>query len=252
MQTLQYFAKAVTDSIPIELLNLALLREANNHYRLPQNLDTLIKHRIAPRVIMDMNISRGLSIKFNIGDCEVSSYQDNFTLIKVPEHILQGRDLISITSLLASTTLPQISNNPTGMMLDHLAGQMHGYANNNIETVSRNEFFIYKEYAQLHGMIEATVSFSKDLKEINPRYYMKFSEIVIKAAEAYIYKTLIVKMGEGSIYYGQELPIISSMINGFSESNKEYMELMNVTGSKMLFMNDKSTYHGYVNMHINL
>lgn len=251
MQTLQYFSQVIQNSIAAEVLSLSLQREANNHYRLPQSLDTLIRHRILPRMVMDLNLSRGLSITFNIGDCEVVQYHDNFTLVKVPEHILQGRDLISISSFLSSTAIPIISHTPEGQMVDHIAGQMSGYANNNIETVSRNEFFIYKEYMDLQGMIEATVSFSKDLKEINPRYYMKFSMMAIKLAEAYIYNTLIVKMGEGSIYYGQELPIISSIINSYADSNKEYMEEMNVTGSKMLFMNDKSTYNDYVNLHIN-
>ena len=249
MNAVTYFTDVIKNTIPLEILDLALTRESNQQFRLPQNIGTLIKHRILPRLLLDFNLSQGIEIIFDIGNCSIINSFEDFTLLKIPEDILQGRDLISVNDLTTSYSSGVVlSNEPTEKLLRHTSGTFDANSIVRIESVSRNEILVKNNFTSLVGYVTATVSYSKELQEINPRYYMELSKLAILCAKAYIYNTMIVKLNEGKIYYGHEISVIERIVDSYEESNMEYIEETNVHGSKLLFMNDKNRMADYVKL----
>ena len=250
MNTIDYFINQIQYAIPIEILDLALSREANSNYRLPQNIHTLIRHRILPRLITDFNITMGVEVTFNVNECTVVANSNDFTLLSIPEKILQGRDMMNIMEIISDSYSTQTRNTPLEVLERNTTGSFDASTLLKLEPISRNEFIVKAGTSDIVGTVRITVGYSNNLKEINPRYLMWLSNLAVKVAKAYIYNSLIVKLNEGKIYYGHEISIVKDIIDSYSDENSEYMEEMNVRGSKVLFMNDKESMTEFLKLTI--
>lgn len=246
MTAMNYFSQVVYESIDDAILDLGLSREGNYIYRIQQPINILIEKRMLYRLQRDFSLSNGVELSFDIDQCYVVSTNEAFTLFRVPDNILMGRPLISINDVLSNYAIMGLPSNPQQMLEARTSGTFGAKSFVRTEVVSSNEFMVNTSFNSVTGTVRSTVGYSKNLNEISPKYHMALSNYAILCAEAYLFKTLRVKINQGAIYHGAEISIMKDIIDDYRDSNKEYMEGVNVTGSKMLLMNDKESYNDYI------
>ena len=230
----------IKSEIPIEILDLAL-RDFKT-WKKPVNLDTLIEKNILAEMVLDMNLSSGIKINIPYDNWIVTFSSDRETVIELKSGIHPGKSILSVTEIIAGSPTSRLYSpgiTPIEKLDRSIGPQIYGIYGSDIETIGNRELYIGKPASFLTGSeIVCYLTYSKEMKEISPKYYMAFGEIAIIKAQAWIYNKLVVKLNEGELYHGHSLDIVNRIVDNWSDANKEYMEKMNVLGSKLLYMND--------------
>lgn len=230
----------IRTEIPTEILDLAL--RDFKEWKKPVNLDTLIEKNIVSEMILDMNLSSGIKVNIPFNNWVVTYSNEFETVMELREGVHAGKSILMVTEIiagLASTAVTRPALTPLEKLDRSIGPKIMGVFDSNIETIGNREVYIGRPESMLvNTEVVCYLTYSRDMKEINPRYYMAFGEIAIMKAQAWIYNKLVVKMNEGALYHGHSLEVVERIISNWSDMNKEYMEKMNVVGAKMLYMND--------------
>ena len=253
MNFVQYMANTIQTHIPLEILDLALHRNINQSYRQQQSTTKLIQDLMLPKLKVDLSLSRGVELEVQISDTQVVFNDESNVILYLPDSILKGRPIMSAMTILNTDSIQSFNDNSTipGLyhtLHDRTIGRYDAHAQVEMEVVSGNEILIKNVDAITTGILRVVVAYDENMSEVTPRYYMELSKLAILRAKMYIYITMVVKINKGSVYYGQELPVVESIISEYADSASEYIDEVNINGSKLLFMNDEDSYTDFIKL----
>jgi len=206
---------------------------------------------LEPTLFLDMNMVRGVELEIPLDDITPITISDNVLLYKIPSNLRNGRNIISALELsektfdrtgLGNPQLNNIQKTPI-VAADYMAASMSEatpVSTAQLEKISHDEVIVYENINMVMGKsIRVLVSYSENFTEIHPAYYPKIAEIGLHAYKAYLYNEGVVRVAQSGLYNGQELSIIENIINEYSDSYQTYLEELNNTLPKQLFMTDE-------------
>jgi len=240
--------KAVADvyfNIPADILRLGF--EGSGLDNVISLDEAIINRVIRPRVMVDCNIVGGVSLTIPVGSCILHErFVSNMveTVIDVPKTLTNNR------SIIAPVGIFQAYLRHTVHVSDPLSNALNQMTNNmdppqivsvaKLEMIGENKVLAVAQQNMLYNtLLKCNVENDNNLANIATRSHLAFSELVLLAVKAYIYVNLQVKLGQGYIYNGHELGVVTDVLSDFSSANDDYKEYLRETWSKVAFCNDK-------------
>ncbi len=77
-----------------------------------------------------------------------------------------------------------------------------------------------------------------ELTHIQPPYWPVFSEFVVWATKAYIYRKLNIKLDMGQLVAGQALGRIREVVDNYADAEQTYQDMRREKLAKLMFLND--------------
>jgi len=247
----EYCIGVIKSAISREVLELAFYnREVNDSIL---SLDYKISSRaLEPRFFLDLNLIAGVEVDIPLKDCLVVHRSETFTLVRIPDSILNGRKLINVLNLATSLDYENIYDaNIESIAIKSFQKDvpMQSYITTRLEKLSNNEFLIGESFEDMgETMVKVLLSYSESFNEISSAFYPSLSLTALKAVELYIFTTLSIKIEKKSLYHGYELDIMRSTISSYQDSFKEYMELIDGKTKKQTFAADRVKMRRYMSM----
>lgn len=88
----------------------------------------------------------------------------------------------------------------------------------------------------------------QELTQIQPPYWPLFSELVVWAAKAYVYRKLNIQLDTGALVAGQSLGRIREVVDNYSDAEQTYQDMRREKLGKMLFLNDPTRRKQHLKM----
>jgi hypothetical protein len=267
MDILTYAIDRIKAKIPRDILRLAYVGKQEWN-KAPKNLDEEIRFKtIQSRVIVDTSLVGGDTVYIDISGLQ-PIYKDEYNYVfEVPPEKLQGRQILSVlcvnyhmynmgTSnffLSAGTALPKSVNDIN--MASHRAMDSRGMipiiSNSEIELVGQNTIMVKNHFFQARVVQLKCILYNDErLSNLNIRAAISFSELCTLACKSYIYNTLVVSLDKGRLEHGQELGIIKSVIESYSDAEQMYMEYLEQKWAAVGIINDRVTYEDLLRLQI--
>ena len=250
MSAIRTSIRKVMERIPRTILNIAFMSKPKA-YRLETTLEQQILDLVINKTVLpDIDLTVGIVLKLDLKDCFVTEYMVNeYTrniIIKVPYNLTNNKKIVTPLSLTINSRITDGmvgGSNPLLNMaaktFNHNAGGIGGDVYTNLELISNNTILVHDDVIfTTNGILEIEVGNNKNLSNIKPKSYLKFSELVILAVKTYIYNELNIELGSSGLYYGHSLSKLEDIINGWETSGEDYDIFLKEKMSKILFMNN--------------
>lgn len=127
-------------------------------------------------------------------------------------------------------------------------GGVQGYFRTRI--VANNSILLEDTVAaRSTGTFKVMVTHDPELNDIQPRYWIPFSELVVSAVKAYIYNSARSLIQRGSLYNGGDYSILADIASEFSDAEENYKILRRNWG-KISMMNDRKRYNRFISLQL--
>jgi len=259
MSAITYSLNRVKLAIPKQILELAFLAKSNTYSVNTSLANQITELVLNPIVLTDINLISNRTLKVSLDNCNVTEYQhinnSNNIIINVPYSLTNNAKIVSPISLTinGSESINPI-NNPLTSDISKLTNRMipnnvSGMLITNLELIAPNTILVHDDVQfTVNGFLEVILENKKNLSNIKPRSYPMFSNLVVLAVKAYIYNELVIKIEEGSLYYGHSLSKVDDIISGYESALEDYNIMLKEKMGKILFMNDSSSYSSFIKM----
>lgn len=252
------------NKIPPQILEIAFKDNVQwTHF--PSSLQERIKNKvILSRVMTDCNLVGGQHVVIPLDGIN-PEYWDNFNLVyRIPLEKSQGRNILSVLScgympIMSGTGLSIAGYMPVFGLntsdLSSVANRIHDsnasvppISNANVELIGDNVVCIRDQFTTTKMYyLRCVIGNENDLSNLNPKTYIYFLELCTLAIKSYIYNNLIVTIDENYIYQGQELGIVKTIIESYSDTEEQYIEYLHTWG-KVAFMNDQTRHSRFIRL----
>jgi len=255
--------KALQDihfSIPEEILRMGF--EERNKYGLPIVTtvdDGILNKVIRPKVIVDCNLAGGKMVEIDLERCPSRRSPDGTIIYNIPKDFTNGNSIVTALSVYLGFNTPGFGMS-TGLqgdgMLSQAARAMSGTGGAPftpyVELIGENTVAVkYNTLPATPGVLRAIVENNENMSNIPPRAWDIFSQLCMLATKAYIYNNFIIKQGQAELYGGVELPQMRDYIDGMSDAEEMYRELLKEKWWKVSFMIDRTTHQRFLRLKIN-
>jgi len=241
-------------NIPREVLNICFTDAPQG---VVSSVDEAIMLRvIRPRVMVDCNLLGGIEINVDLSKCNVYTHGHNMQteyLIEVPKTLTGNKSIVTPIGILGTPVRPMNGLSVNTPLTQALSDQMSigvmppVITTSRLELVGENKVLVTDPSMRIvSGSLKCVVENNENLSNISPRSYNYFSTMVVLAVKAYIYNSLVVKMGKGYIYNGHELSIVTDLINEYASANEDYNIYIVETWAKVALMNDRNAYRNII------
>lgn len=220
--------------------------------------DIILNNVIRRKVLVDSNIVGGETIDIFLTDCQVEHiYNQNETVIRVPKELTGGRAIIDPLSLVLNTyiagngMLTGSTSNVLGNAAKIVSAQTGPdvIQTSKLQLIGENTILVQSSTAlYTSGILRVVIENSSNLDNINMRHAIVFSKLVRQAIKMYMYANTRVSMGQGYIYGGHELSIVSDIVNEFSDAESMYYECLKTEWAKSQFVNNEKNMTAYIGM----
>ena len=118
-----------------------------------------------------------------------------------------------------------------------------------VKVIAHNTICIFDGVNIPHNSyLRCILSYDDQLSALPMRAYRHFSTLVEHAVKAYIYNELIIQIDAGELRYGQNLGVFKTIVEGYSDSNQNYLDYLSNVMESTLFMADEQQYLRYIKM----
>lgn len=265
--------RKLTNTIPIQLLNeafsydyhLAPTRQLKLTSHLP--IETHIEDEVwTGMVYHDINDMAGQSVEIELGGITPKPYVHtrlgniSGMVFHVPEHLRDGRNILSVTA--ASSNLYNVGGNIApganygrtfldslaNKMLDHATGVQGQTTPPTIAYIGCNNILVYGNYLSLLTLrvrcdIENDINLSNFDRNASNAFYL----LMEQATKMMIYNRLSIPIDQARLEGGFELGRFREILDGYSDADKLYQELLAQWPIVALF-NDDEDYHSHLNL----
>ena len=239
---IDYLIGCIHREIPTEILNRAFL-PPNGLGQLTPNLDHYIHQEvIANWVLVDCNLVAGIETIIDITGVKRELVNSGM-IFHVGLGPTGGRTITSVLSIgygfnivaggqpgiASALTQPLQTSDARCQLVGHNVVYVEGYTG--------------IQLTNLRCVLENDTGFNN----VSPRALPLLSELVINAAKAYIYKHLTIRLGTGVIVGGVDTGRITDIVNGYSDANQAYRDLL-PKWQKTNFMSDRVSMNRHIRM----
>lgn len=246
--------------IPYEVLREAFKDQNNQWKRAPVSLDeSIISKLIRPKVIVDCNLVGGETVLISLEGLQASFADGYTTVYEIPGDRVQYRSIISVLSVgyapFASFnnsggtgygTMVSQSANDVSMAAQRIGDAMSSsppVSNAQAELVSHNTIAVRDQYRVTASyQIRCVLANDDNLNNISPRSYMAFCKLCELAVKAYIYNTLVIRIGQAFLQGGQSLDEFKSVVESYSDAGQMYQDYLRDSWQSIAFMNSQVNY----------
>ena len=270
------FEKAIAEvraSIPELILQRAFIdasRYGRNTWR--SSVDQqIIATVIRPRVMVDCELIGGIEAFVPLyGLAQVSTAEtQGGIVITIPKERTQQKSITSILSLRYSnpTAMSGMAgagayghspNYRTGLntgpddrtpLMGAASAVMASVDNivlpgtSRVELIAENTIFVADTVRlPTECVLHCKLSNHEDMQNLQARYYIAFAKLVEFAVKAYIYNKLILEIGVGELYFGQQLGKFKEIVESYADANDNYVDYRRNTWARISIMNDRPAY----------
>ena len=267
--------KAISDimyQIPVEVLTLAFMPKKDIWNKAPVSLESHIKDKvICKRLLVDCNIVGGRIAMVPLMGIRPIFTAPFTTVFQIPKIRTQGVDVLSAlsvnyypysvsgnmfgSSLYTSSLYKNVSNvTSVGQRIADSYSNLPVISSASCDLVGPNTIAVRDNYRQMLTYafyLRCILENDKELNNINPRSWVKFSRLCVLATKSYIYNNTVVDMDKAQLYGGQELGIIKDIIDGYSDAEEQYQEYLDTKWQKIAYMNDSEQSRRMLKLMIN-
>lgn len=243
----------VENQIPPQVLRYAFIGNDHAYNRIPVNLQSLIREKvIGARVIKDCNIKGGVRDYVKLTGLPFRQTETGYRIYNIPKVLTQGRTIISPLAVGNSSYIRSLHSGATATagslaalgqrVVDGNLTVMPFYTTD-VRTVGENLVLIEDVWQELGADAFLYAVFSNDelLSNIPPKSWNVFEDLVVLATKAWIYVNTLVDMDVGAIEMGAEIGRIREIIDGYSDANEMYREMVNTKWQKVALMADTTS-----------
>lgn len=240
--------------IPTEILNLAFTGGT-----LTSLDERILSSIVRPRVLVDCNIVGGVQLLIPLAKAELTYVGPDGYAVFIPKTLTNNRTIVSAMSVVSNGDMylgitdalkenPYVNDllNEANTLGNNLSNHSY-YTSSSLEIVNENTIFVHDYLYDINALsIRVMVSNDAMMRNISPRSYHAFSNLVVLAVQAYIYNTAVVMLDKGYIQNGHELGRIKDLIDAYENKDEEYREYLKTTWAKVAFMNDTPNFDRYI------
>lgn len=264
MDAVSYCVSKVRQHIPRQLLDEAFKPQRYDPIRsvrrydnvLSQSIDDLIRTKIVEGMVgLDLDQFGGTEDLLPIHMAERIPYDPWNVIFRFNKSDLGGRNIIKVheisygynlgfgvggygeqtrtkdmlTSVARDVSRATVGVESTGSAYIELIGP---------NTILVNDINIISGYST----IRCTLGYSKIFNEIKPIYRKDLADLVVVAAKAYIYNTLVIDVDEGVIRSGKTIGAFKQILDKYEDAMQIYDEMLETSIRKMVILNDTEQY----------
>lgn len=238
--------------IPEEILDLVFMKKGYYYRDRPTNLDReIIKKVIAPRVLVDMNLSGGVDYIVPLLDAHREVTEEWMAVYRIPKAYTDNRSVISILAVMYlnpyMATGAISGQNVNGWSHTMSASQAVLDAMSPIPNFSSSEVTLEGENTIVirdarilpqQSFARCILSYDEYMSNINPRSYIALAKMVELAIKSYIWKNRVIAMDKGELTAGVTLGAIKEVIEEYRDAEEMYQDYRKNVVRKTLMMND--------------
>lgn len=260
MNPIQKAISEVKFRIPLDILNAAFIRPEFGQRALPLNIDTLIRQKvIEDRVRIDCDLVGGNEILVPLIGV-TPEYIDQFHVVyRIPKALTQNRSItraLSITmglgTVMGTTNMGLTGSSP---LLDATAAVMASQlpippiSTAYVELIAENTVLVSDTFRYPSDIyLRCKVEHDSDFTQMSTPTYHRFARLVELATKAYIYNNLIIAIGQGQLYGGQDLGKFKEIVEGFADANDLYDTFLNDTWKRVAIMDDGESFRRHLKL----
>lgn len=261
--------KAISDvrfAIPPEVLQFAFADNNLGRMGVPMSLDHRIRESVIDaRVIPDCNLRGGKQLEVPLDGLPTQMYQNGMIVYHIPKERTDGCSITSVLSVTYGSHSAYNAMSGRGYYDHHsdlmsAAGGMMSSAEQpvNLSTASvqliGENVVLVKSPTPLPGntFLRCNVEHDGALSNIAPASWPVFSKLVEYAVKAHIYINKRVMLDQGYLHGGMNLGILQEFVEGYSDANELYQELMTERWGKVTHANDPERMRRTMGMQIGI
>lgn len=227
-----------------------------------------IRERVIHQVVLPgCNVMGGKTELLDLSGAFKRDIGNNCLEVNVPDALTGGRHIIDVEQIYIGTlnTLAAVTGfgaqtnvgcqgGVINEMMQGMIGSLSGNANiphvyTNIQMLGNNSFVIIGCNNGSNALTaKCLMEFDAGLSSIHVRAYQAFSEMVLLAVKAYIYRNCRRPAQEAVMRSGVPIDEIKDDINEYRDCWQQYNEYMNTTWTKYMAYSDNQKVFDNINM----
>lgn len=257
--------KAIADvkfKIPAEILSETFIRtEFGGRTMLPVTVDAMIREKIVDaRVAMDVNLTGGTEVLVPLDGVPTENIDLYNIVYRIPKSLTEGKRISRVVSLGLGGGIGLVAANVgnsggvsevwnTGMQVLNAASNIPQISTARCRLIGENTVLITEANAMFaNAYLRCYVEHDTDFSQLRSTTYPAFSKLVELATKAYVYNTLIIRMGESKISSGFELGRFREIVDGYADANELYDTYMEETWRRVAIMDDQRSHERHISM----
>ncbi len=259
MSAVQKALDEIKSEIPPFILNLIFIQRTQNLRGRPVSLDeAILTAVIRPRVMVDCSMVGGDEVVIDLSSVN-GERPDNYTTIyQIPKQLTNGRKIVSalnisfmdptrLGTVISATACQNTGITQLGNAVMDAHGPIPQISSANVELIAENVVMVRDVILMpANAYLRCVLAHDDEMSDIHTRTYFNFAELAIRAVKAYIYNQYIVELGTGQLVAGQQLPVISQIIEGYADANQLYKEYLKTVWQKVALMNSREGMQRYL------
>lgn len=243
----------VENTIPPHILRYAFIGNSNVYSRIPVNLQSLIRDKvIGHRVIPDCNINGGVRDMVKLTGLPFRQTEEGYRIYSISKSLTGGRSIINPLSVGNSHYITTVQDGGVaqGASLGALTNRitnanlnMLPFHTTDVRCVGENLILVEDIWDDLgaDAWLWAVMSNDDMMSTLPMRSWNVFEDLVVLATKAWIFNNTIVDMDSGVIEMGMEVGRFREVIDGYSDANEMYREMIKTKWRKVSLLSDKSS-----------
>lgn len=272
MDAVSYAVTKVRQTIPRQLLDEAFKPQRYDPFRntrrydnvLTQSIDDLIKIKVIEGMVsLDLDQFAGTEDLLDLTLATHSIYDPWNTIYKFDSRALGDRNISKVHEVIYGLNVGHGSTSygglgPTRGMLNSVSRDVSrattGVGSTGtayVELIGPNTILINDMSTfSAYSKVRCTLSFDSTFSEIKPAYRKDFADLVVCAAKAFIYNTLIIDVDEGVIRSGKTIGMFKQILDSYADQMQIYDEKLEGDIRKAFIMNDTEQYRKVLKMQL--
>lgn len=238
----------IKQEIPKQVLEIAFLKRMGRNHKYAGDLDWEIRNKVIDaRIHKDLGIMGSETINVPLSHAEIQflENQDYRTVVRIPKSLTKGRAIAEVVAFnywfntvaadlnngwqTSSYNIQTCGNSPLmgaaqQIMRAASPAPINGTAN--VELIGENVVVINDYMGKLEqGSMTVRLGQDAELSSWDSVAVFQLAQFTIEACKAWIYANTIIDLDSGYLYGGAELGRVQSIIEGYSDANKNYMDM---------------------------
>lgn len=252
----------IKQEIPKPVLEVAFLKRMGRNHKYAGDLDWEIRSKVIDaRIAKDLGIMGSETINVPLSHAEIQflENQDYRTVVRIPKSLTKGRPIAEVVAFnywfntvaadlnngwqTSSYNIQSCGNSPlmgAAQQILRAASPAPINGTANVELIGENVIVINDYMGKLQqGSMTVRLGQDPELSSWDGVAVFQLSQFTIEACKAWIYANTFIDLDSGYLYGGAELGRIQGIIEGYSDANKNYMD-MRVDMQAVNFTQDKA------------
>lgn len=247
--------------IPYEILNETFkvdtgYASAGRSTGVRTSLEARIREEILDKkVLVDCNLMGGHEVVVPLSGLQVKYNVDRTFVVTIPKQRTEG---LSITSVLSVAQAPDgwmgsiytgpnagnsFANRMDAMFHGSLGGGSLGQIDARVRLIGDNIVYVkLVDETTSDIFLRCRVGSDSNMSRLPAPYWLDFSEMVVLATKAYIYKELPIRMGEGQLSGGLNLGRFKEIIDEYADANTLYKEFVRENWPRIAGLTDEERH----------